>query len=101
MSIEVYMKIKEGKMEEYKQFIEDNFKDPFNQDIICFIEYWALLMERNIENGERLNLEIAEETSNKADDLNILTGSMVEMAKQTLYKYWYYGNELRNIYEIK
>lgn len=87
------MKIKAGKENDYKQFVEVNSHDAYSNAVVTYAQRWADLMEASISSGERL-VDVAKETSHKADTDGI-TGFMYGCAVNALSQLWEYGDELR------
>jgi len=87
------MRIKTSEVEAYQKFKEVNSKDAYSKGIITYIEKWSELMEKEIENGKKLE-DIAKTTSCEADTDGI-TGYMYGVAVRILSGVWEYGEELR------
>jgi hypothetical protein len=88
------MKIKQGKEESYKKFIEIN-NDPYSLCVVRFMKHWAELMEQQIELGKNV-ADIARETEIQADTEGI-TGFMYGCAVNALIQFWEYGEQLKDI----
>lgn len=87
------MKIKVGKEKEYKKFVEINSKDFYSRGVVDYMEKWATLMEKEIENGSKIE-NIADRTGRIADTAGI-TGFMYGCAVNALSHLWEYGEELK------
>lgn len=86
------MKIKEGHEQEYAAFREINTKDDYSAGVIHYLERWAGMMEREVENGATV-AEAAEHTRHTADTEGI-TGYMYGCAVQVLCQHWEHGEQL-------
>ena len=89
------MKILKEKEIDYKKFKELNTKDFYSKGVVDYAERWANMMEDEISNGKNIE-DIAESISFKADTEGI-TGFMFGCAKDTLIKYWEYGEILEKL----
>lgn len=87
------MKIRVGKENEFKQFVEINRKDFYSRGIVHYAMRWAELMEKEIESGAKV-ADIADRTSTTADTEGI-TGYMYGCAISVLSNFWEYGEDLR------
>ena len=87
------MKIKEGKVKDFKHFVEINSNDGYSYGVVKYMHRWADLMEAEMAKGKKLE-DIAKKTSHDADKAGI-TGFMYGCAVQALSEFWEYGEELR------
>jgi len=90
------MKIKDGMIDEYNNYVELNSKDGYSKGVIDFAVRWANLMEKEKE----ITKEIAEALSTTADTEGI-TGFMYDCARGMLYRFWEYGDNLKDLLGTK
>lgn len=90
------MKIIESKREEYEKYKEANKDDAYSNRVVTYGEYWAELMEGDIEEKGVLTKKDAEAASDEADTDGI-TGFMYGAARQALVYFWVYGEALREV----
>ena len=76
----------------WQQCLKNN-PDPYGAAINQYANSWALLMEREIENGATV-ASCAKETS-KQTDVKGITGFMYGAAVSTLSAVWVHGEDLR------
>lgn len=88
------MKIKEGLETEYAEYVNKNSNDPYSLGVVTYIERWAELMERAIEDEKESIADVADSLSHVADTDGI-TGFMYGCAVQAMRYFWVYGEELR------
>ena len=91
------MKIRKDKLELWNKGVENN-QDPYGSAIYRYLERWADLMEKEIENSsespEEVIIQNAERLSHEADTEGI-TGFMYGAAVSVLSQGWEYGEILR------
>ena len=87
------MQLKPGTEQEYAKYRETNRADAYSARVVSYGEYWAALMEAEIERGKTV-AQIAQETSHQADTDGI-TGFMYGAAVSALAHFWVHGEELR------
>jgi|LGVE01.1.fsa_nt_gb hypothetical protein len=90
------MKIKNGMIEEYNNYVELNSTDGYSKGVIDFAVRWAELMEKEKE----LNAKLVDKLSSQADTEGI-TGFMYDCARSALYHFWEYGNNLKELLGTK
>jgi len=84
------LKDKEG----WDKSVEINSNNSYSKAITIYSKIWMNLMEEKIEAGAKLE-DIAEETSNKADEGIGITGFMYGMSVNIISQVWEYGEQLR------
>lgn len=89
------MKLKDT--ESWQKTVEAN-QDPYGKAAVDFAEAWANLMEKHLENGEKLE-DFAKQTSHEADTEGI-TGFMYGCAVFILSQVWEHGEELRRWHNL-
>ena len=82
----------------WNEFKEKN-TDPYGSATIQYAEYWAKLMQVDIESGLTIK-ECADTTSHEAD-VEGITGFMYGMAVNILSQCWKYGEDLRKWHNAK
>ncbi len=87
------MEIKEGKVKDFKHFVEINSNDGYSYGVVKYMHWWTDLMEAEMAKGKKLE-DIAEKTSHDANKEGI-TGFMYGYAVAALADFWEYGEELR------
>lgn len=90
------MKIKNTMIKRYNKHVELNSTDGYSKGVVDFAVRWANLMEKEKE----LTKEIVDKLSNEADTEGI-TGYMYDCARGSLYHFWYYGEELKELLGTK
>ena len=83
--------------ETWNAWIENN-TDPYGKACVDYAKDWAELMEKRINNDEKLE-DIAEQTSHDADTSGI-TGFMYGAAVSMLSQCWEYGEALRKWHNL-
>lgn len=92
------MKIKEEELQNYQIGLNNN-QDPYGRGVYTYLERWAELMERAIENNpdmapEEVICKYARDLSHEADTEGI-TGFMYGCAVSILAQTWAYGDMLK------
>jgi hypothetical protein len=93
------MKLKAGTEAEYQKYKDINSTDPYSARVVSYGDEWAVLMEKRMEQGEKI-ADIAKETSREADTDGI-TGFMYGAAVSALAHFWEHGEELRQWHNLK
>jgi len=93
------MKLKLGTEEAYAEMLKIN-SDGYAKGIIDFTKRWAELMEKHLEETKEIDKPTTEKLSVTADTEGI-TGFMYDCAKSILYKYWEYGEDLKELLGTK
>lgn len=91
------MKVIESKVEEYNKEREIN-NDPYGSAILRYADYWATLMEKEIDEGKSIS-DVAKSLSREADTEGI-TGFMYGSAVGHLSYFWQHGEELRRWHNL-
>ena len=84
-------------LEGWDKTVENN-QDPYGKCTVDYALRWAEMMEKKIENGEKIE-DIAKQTSHDADTEGI-TGFMYGAAVSILSWAWGYGEELRQWHNL-
>ncbi len=71
--------------------------DSYSNAVMEYAEIWAKLMQIELRTGAKLTKELADLLSDQADVLGI-SGFQFGCAKNCLYAYWKYGEELGAAY---
>lgn len=87
------MKIKPGMEQEYQQFTDVNSKDAYSRAVICYAERWGDMMESAIADGATVAKAAAD--TERAADIEGLTGFQYGCAVSVLAQFWSHGEELR------
>lgn len=82
----------------WNKYVEAN-QDPYGAACVRYAERWASLVERAVDNGERLE-DVAEDLSHLADEEGI-TGFMHGAAVSMLAECWIHGESLRRWHNLK
>ena len=90
------MKLKDGMIDDYNSYVELNSQDGYSKGVIDFAVRWANLMEKEKE----LTNELVDKLSSQADTEGI-TGFMYDGARGSLYHFWKYGDELKELLGTK
>lgn len=93
------MKLMTGKTDKDWQDWKNKNSNPYNTEIMRYVEAWANLMESEMSKGKKLS-DIAEQTSYEANTTGI-TEFMYGAAVSILSVAWTYGEELRKWHNLK
>ena len=96
------MKIKEGKEDDWKEWVEKNKYDPYSKACVDFAEAWADAMEQRMDGGADLE-QIANETCSEVDNRPGfgITGFMYGMVVTILADVWEHGETLRRWHNLE
>ena len=93
------MKLKTGTEEAYTEMVNLN-QDSYGKGTVDFSKRWAELMEEHLEEAKEIDKPTVDALCTTADTEGI-TGFMYDCARNILYKYWQYGNELKELLGTK
>ena len=81
-------------MQDWCKLKNDLSQDPFSEIAFSYAEYWAIKTQEYMAKGFSFNKAV-KKAMTEADEVYVLNGRFWNRIPNTLYHYWWYGDQLK------